>query len=253
MSYFSIDPQTKGDTQTATAVDPANPVDYVAKVVAAKGAQWSDPQELAKGYDASQAYIQNLENQAKEMQTELEKQDYAKTLLEQLQSQGKPPVTEQTVAPDSTTQENTTPQRSEDELKNLMKEVLTQTNTENVKSSNLQRVDEKLKELYGTEAEAKMAKKSQELGLSKERLQDLAGESPEAFFQIIGEKVEKEFNKTTQGTINTSAPAFENTSNVRNWDYYENLRRTNKALYFSAAVQKQLFADKVEQGSTFGN
>jgi len=59
---------------------------YLAKLVATKGENWKDPEVLAKGKLEADGYIKNLEDQLTQMREDLQKQDYAKTLLEELQT-----------------------------------------------------------------------------------------------------------------------------------------------------------------------
>jgi hypothetical protein len=54
-----------------------------------------------------------------------------------------------------------------------------------------------------------------------------------------------------QGTIRTEGVNMQ-ASAERNWEYYQNLRRTNKQLYYSPKVQRQLMEDKTRLGTRFG-
>ena len=249
MTYFQGD-QTNVTPTTETPTNQSNQDDYVAKVVAEKGDQWSNPQVLAKSKIEADSHITNLENQLKEMREDMGKQDYAKTLIEQLQGQKQvTPPSEEVLTGNTTPKENTT--LGEDELKNLIKSVLGNVNDEDRKTSNLRKVDEKLSTLFGTDAQVQMEKRSTELGLSKERMAELAGESPDAFFRLIGEAPKVDTNKTNTSSINTSS--FTSNDGKRDWNYYQNLRRENKSLYYKPAIQKQLLADKLAMGSNFGN
>ena len=42
-------------------------------------------------------------------------------------------------------------------------------------------------------------------------------------------------------------------SNVRNWNYYQNLRRENPNQYYSPKVQQQMIQDRMQMGDKFGN
>lgn len=260
MSYFQGNTQetnTENNTNNQGNTNQSNQEDYIAKVVADKGDQWSDPQVIAKGYVSSQEYISQLETQASELREDLSKQDYAKTLLEQLANQGKPHVEDGKKVSNTEDDPNkgaTTPSLGADELKNLIKSTLAETNAQEVVSNNLRAVDAKLTELFGTDAEARMNERSKELGMSKERLQEIAGESPNAFFKLIGEEpIKKETNHTPTSTINTSIDSFAGTSKERDWAWYQNLRKTNKRLYYDPKTQQQLLQDKLRLGASFGN
>lgn len=257
MSYFSGENQNTVDqnNQQQQQQTQNQQEDYVAKLVQAKGDTWGDIQVIAKGKLESDEFISNLEKQNEELRAELDKQDYASELLKQLQSKNNetPPAGNQTGVQGSTKQENTTPQFSEDELKALVKSTLESTNAEAVKEGNLKAVDAKLNELYGTEVDKVMEKRSADLGMTKERLQELAAESPSAFMTLIGEEVKQESNPVTKGTINTSTDSFTMQTGERDWTYYQDLRRKDRKTYFTPAVQKQMMQDKLRLGDKFGN
>ena len=253
MPYFSGDNQNTD--QNNQQQQSQNQEDYVAKIVQSKGDNWADPQVLAKGKLEADEFISNLEKQNEELRAELNKQDHAKELLEKLQAKQNetPPAGNQLEVKGSTGQENTTPQFSEDELKALVMSTLETRDAETVRSGNIAAVDAKLNELYGTEVDKVMSQRSVELGMSKERLGELAAESPSAFMKLIGEEVKVEANPVTKGTINTSTDSFTMQSGERDWKYYQELRRKDRRTYFSPAVQKQMMQDKIRLGDKFGN
>jgi len=254
MSYFSGDNQnTDQNKQGQEAQNQTE--DYIAKVVQSKGDNWADPQVLAKGKLEADEFIVNLEKQNEELRAELNKQDYTKELLEKMQAkQNETPTTGNQLADKGGTgQENTTPQFGEDELKALVMSTLETRDAETVRNGNIQAVDAKLNELYGTEVDKVMDKRSAELGMSKERLGELAAESPSAFMKLIGEEVKVEANPVTKGTINTSTDSFTMQAGERDYKYYQELRRKDRRTYFTPAVQKQMMQDKIRLGDKFGN
>ncbi len=256
MSFFTDGNQTD-QTETNQNQEAHNQQDFLQKVVQEKGEQWQDPQTLAKGYVNAQEYIKQLEQQTQEMREDLGKKDYAEKLLKELQGTQAPnsgvstEVSKQNTG--DTTTENTTPTVSEQDLKGLIEETLTQREEENTSRQNLKATDDKLQELFGTEVEAEVSKRIGSLGMSKERAMQIAAESPTAFFKLIGEDVHKESNPVRQGTVNTEASLMNQASGKRNWKYYQDLRRENKKLYYSPKTQNQMLKDRQEQGERFYN
>lgn len=251
MSYFSGDNQTTDQNQQQQ--NQSNQEDYVAQLVQSKGDSWSDIQVVAKGKIEADTFISDLERQNEELRTELAKQDHAKELLEKLQTNGTPTAGNKSAEQGSTNKENTTPQFSEDELKALVMSTLENRDAETVRNSNIATVDAKLTELYGDKVGEVMDKRSGELGMTKERLQDLAAESPSAFMKLIGEETKAEPSPVKKGTINTSTDSFTMQTGERDWKYYQDLRRKDRHTYFSPAVQKQMLQDKIRLGDKFGN
>lgn len=243
--------QTTGQTtnppqQTQTTED------WLAKVVEVKGEKFKDVNVLAKSKLEADNYIAELERQLKEMRDEFGKQDYASKLLEQLQNKGANTTEPKPVVDTGGTNTgDTKPDISEDVIKTLVEQTLTQREAQNTAAQNVALVQNELSNRYGTEAKSFVEKKASELGMSYERLSAIAQESPTAFFKLVDES-KKEFKPLTQGTINTSSASFQ-APTERNWTYYQKLRKENGRLYYSPQVQQQMFKDRVRLGDKFGN
>lgn len=225
--------------------------DWLAKIVEVKGEAFKDPQVLAKSKLESDNYIKQLESQLTDLRTELSKEEAAKKLLAELQSRRQDPNANSVPKQGETNPSDTKPVLSEDEIQRLVEETLSKREQANSAQQNAKMVQDQLTQKYGTEAKVHVEKKAQELGMSFERLSALAAESPSAFMTLIGEP-KTEFKAPVQGTINTAAGNYSNPSE-RNWDYYQNLRRTNKTLYFNPKTQQQMMQDKMRLGDRFGN
>ena len=243
--------QTTGNEETTEGQ-----TSFLDRLVKAKGDNWKDTEVLAKGKLEADAYIAQLEQQAKELREEVAKQDYAKQLLDQLQSKATDSTTVKTEEPKvdnnsgTHTDGDTKPKVGEDDLKSLVSQTISALEQEKIVSKNVAFVSEELAKTYGTDATAFVQKKAQELGMSVARLEEIAKESPTAFFTLIGEP-KKEIPSMVKTTVRTEAALQTNTSE-RNWEYYQRLRRENKNRYFSPEVQQQLLRDKQRLGKNFG-
>lgn len=242
--------QTKGQGGNQNQ-PPTNPVDWLAKIVEVKGEAFKDPQVLAKSKLESDKFIGELQRQVEELRTELSKEEYAKKLLNELQGRRQDPNANLAPKDGETKPSDTKPELSEDVIKRLVEQTLTQREQSNTSTQNTRLVQEKLQEKYGTEAKAHIEKKAQELGMSFERLSSLAAESPTAFMTLIGEP-QPEYKPLVNGTVNTSSAQYSNAAE-KDWNYYQNLRRTNKTLYFDPKTQQQMLKDKMRLGDRFGN
>tara|TARA_R110000737_G_scaffold326745_3_gene340618 strand:+ start:285 stop:1058 length:774 start_codon:yes stop_codon:yes gene_type:complete len=257
MSVFTEGAATTQSTQTEQVTTETSPPQesFVAKLVEAKGENWNNPEVLAKGKLEADGYIQQLETQLTQMREDLGKQDYAQKLLDQLQNKAADPTTANAAMPNNntggTSDGNTNPNLSEDDLKSLVEKTLSAREKDGLVKQNLSIVDQELEKSYGTEAKATVQKKADELGISIERMQEIAAESPNAFFSLIGEP-KKTFNPMVQGSVRTEGVNMKS-STERNWAYYQNLRRTNKHDYYTPKVQQQLMEDKMRMGDGFGN
>jgi hypothetical protein len=256
MSAFETTPAvtTPANTEPVVQTTPTTE-SFVNKLVETKGANFSDPEVIAKSKLEADAYIATLEEQTKELREDLGKQDYAKKLLDQLQTKATD------IAPVKTGESNTnngntntdgvTKPLESGDIESLIKKALADKDVQSRTESNLSAVDAKLTELYGTEAKATIDKKGSELGLSVERLQAMAAESPKAFFALIGEEAPKMSNPVTQSTVNTSS-AYTVTSE-RDANYYRKMRKDNPSEYYSPRVQQQQVDDLTRLGDKFNN
>ena len=230
---------------------------FLGRLVETKGEQWRDTEVLAKGKLEADTYISTLEQQLSELKEDLGKQDYAKSLLEQLQNRAtdttnvNPGVQSNSNKISGPEAGNTTPDLSESTLKSLVEQTLTERDQQNTVKQNLSSVNEQLEQMYGTEATVEVEKKASALGMSVSRLQDIAAESPTAFFTLIGEQ-RRSTQPMVSGTIRTEGVNMQSNNQERNWDYYQNLRRTNKNLYYSSKVQQSLLEDRKRLGNRFG-
>ena len=252
---FTDSAETKQPEQSSEAQGQETPSQesYLQKLVETKGENWKDPEVLAKGKLEADGYIKNLEDQLGQMREDLKKQEYQAQILDHLQNKAtestavKPEVSNNN---DSTTEGNTKPTLSEEDLKSLVEQTLNQREIDSTVSNNLKLVDEELEKSYGTEAQAKIQEKAQELGMSMERIKEIAAESPNAFFALIGEP-KKTFSPMVQGSVRTEGVNMQ-ASAERDWSYYQKLRRENRNLYYTPKIQQQLMEDKSRLGSKFG-
>lgn len=226
---------------------------YLQKLVEAKGENWKDPEVLAKGKLEADGYIKTLEDQLAQMREDMKKQDYQAQILEQLQNKATESTAVNNEVPNNNgdiNTQNTTAAVDEETLKSLVEQTLTQREKDNTVQQNLSQVDKELESSFGTEAAATVQKKAQELGMSMDRLRDIAAESPSAFFTLIGQP-QKTFSPMVQGSVRTEGVNMQ-ASTERDWSYYQKLRRENRNLYYSPKVQQQMFQDKARLGEKFG-
>jgi hypothetical protein len=220
--------------------------DWIAKVAEEKGEHWKDPQTLAKGYIHAQKRIKELEA----LEEDARKNDYAKQLLEELKQQKASAIPSE-AAPvqnqGNQAQENTTPNPAD--IESLITKALSDREKQNTVAQNIALADQKLTEAYGTEAAKVLNQRAQELGMSLDRLKELAGESPTAFLRLVGEANPKETNRGFNATVNTST-GFERNAE-RNSAYYMKLRRENKSKFYDPKTQNQMLADMARLGSNF--
>lgn len=226
---------------------------FVEKLASERGDNWRDPEVIAKGKIESDTHIKELERQLEEMREDLSKQDYANQLLQQLQNKAPASTAESVVAPThegGTTEANTQPEISEDVLKSLVEKTLTEREFANTKQQNIDSVTQQMQEKYGTDAQMIINRKAEELGITAQRMEELASESPSAFLTLIGEPGVPSPN-LTRGSVNTNG--LGQASTERDFSYYQKMRRENRSGYYSPKVQQQMMEDRMRLGDRWGS
>lgn len=223
------------------------PASYLEALVG-EGKKFNNPEELARGKFEADQYIEQLKSKLAELETDAALEDRLKGLLTQ-----KP----QTPAPDNNGAEAHQPAKpatQDIDLAAEVKKILAETSIESKRANNVNEVASKLIETFGDETKANQAvkQKAADLGVSIEYLQDVAAQSPKAFFSLVGVEVQTP-NRPTQGDVNTAAlkasPATGAKPNTYSW--YKQLRKDNPTLYRSAAIQEQMHKDALSAGADF--
>jgi len=229
------------DTTSQPVTDPTTQPSVVDQLVG-EGKKFKTIEEALQGKIEADNFIEEQKAKIDSLEAQVNKDDRLDELLKQLQDKAITPVVETETTPEGT------PKLEVDDLKSLVDSALKEHEKEGIRSKNLSIVEQELEKNFGTEAEAEVLKKVKELGVSKETLSTMAGESPAAFLTLMGTPPTKSSNPIVSGDV--KVPDFVN-SGVRDNDYYRNLRKTNKTLYYSGQVQEQMFKDRVSQGGSF--
>ena len=228
---------------------------FVKELVEARGEHWSDPEVIAKGKLEADVYVRQLERQVEELREDLGKQTKATTLLELLQegSLEAPTSKPEMLQEEGDTSKNDTSSETSDEdrLKSLVEQTLTQREQSATAEQNKASVAEALRNSYGNEADKAIEAKVKELGVSKNRLMELAAESPSAFMALMGE-VSKPVRNLANSSVRTEGSNLK-PSGERDFQYYQRLRRENRSAYYEPKIQQQMFEDAKRLGSNFGH
>ena len=252
-----------GVNQTPTTQTPSNvSLTYTDQLVG-DGKKFQDTEALAKGKLEADQHISTLEDQIKILQSGQDKEQYAKQLIDQLeQSKAAALVNTASNAQVQTPQSNVnSPDQqpattqptgvSETDLRSLVENALSDAKSKELVTGNLKLVNDELTKKFGTEANVRIEEKAKSLNMTKEKLEAIAAESPQAFFTLIGEPVQVTRNPVVQGSINTDGAIPQLNSGVKNFNYYQDLRRKEPAKFKSTAMQTEYAAAAIAQGDAF--
>ena len=223
---------------------------FLNKLVTERGEKWSDPEVIAKGKLEADAHIANLERQLAEMREDLSKSDYSKQLLDALQNKAGNTNPEPAMAHDKdgdTAAQDTTGDGVD--VESLVEKTLAKREQEAKVAQNVQMVQEALTSSFGSEALNTVKARADELGMSLEAMEEMAKTSPKAFLSLVGSAPQPQRNADVTSSKNTVADS--NTAGKKNWNHYQNLRRTNPNQYYSPRVQNEMMKAHAEQGDRF--
>ena len=218
-----------------------------------EGKKFKDVESLAKGKLEADRHIAEITKTLNELREEVSKQDYAKDLLTKLQDKGTDTSTVNSAtgnnAGNSATGDTTS---TASEIETLVEQLITKKEKSRTLEQNVALANEAVLKQYGEKAAEVVKGKAAELGMSVERLKEIAAESPSAFLQLIGAKTQARTESvTTPSSIRTET--FSNTNSDRTFEYYQKMRKENKSLYYSPKVQRMLMDDRLRLGEKFYN
>jgi len=221
------------------------------------GKKFRDAQALARGKKEADDFIEELKRQNEELRKELDKQDYAKELLENMKTENQHLHTKEApVDEDHTKSKVEGSEGSDVDIESIVEQALSKREQANKAQGNRTKVNQKLHEVWGDKAAEMLRERANELDLDFDSLKEVSERSPTAFFRMLG--IDSNSNKPPasppKGDKNTMAyeSSSANTSGDRTWAWYEELRRNNRRKYFSPEVQRQLMEDKRRMGDKFG-
>lgn len=209
--------------------------------------KYKDPDALAKAYA-------NIERHARTLEAENAK---ARAELDTLQATNhsapsEPPRQEPPKTGDNREPAPSSPPRNEDDFRSQIKEEIRALNEQERGVNNIETTARKMIEVYGNESAANEAirKRAKELDVSVDWLRDSAARSPSAFYASMG--------IPSNGGTDRSTPAPNNEVNFRggssdrkNFEYFDRIRKDDPKLYFSAATQREMMNQAREMGADF--
>ena len=221
-----------------------------------EGKKFKTPDDLAKAKLESDRFIEKLQNEQRELREELARRLSAEEALKRAQEAASRVETGGTPPP-----QTPPPQRTQEQpdIKAEIAKALNQREQERTVQSNIEQVTHKMTSTYGSvdKAAEVVQNRAQELGMDVAKLRELASENPKAFFKLIGvDDRQQEAPKTTSWGNTKSAVAMKNgagatTVTPGTYKWYQELRKSDPAAYYSPRVQLQMDKDAREKGEKF--
>lgn len=218
---------------------------YVEELVG-DGKKFKSVEDLARGKYEADLHIELKNRQFDELAADYKRlrEEYnagpaLKELIDQLASQ-KPTNTNDTQGDVGTQQPTFDPAQLDSLVTTKVKELEITRKSED----NFRTVKEKLQDRYGDSFPTVIASQTQKLGLTAEKVDDLARTAPQAFFKLMGLE-DKATSETFQAPPRSSQrnDSFAPTVQTRKWSYYKNLVKTQPNLFSDAKAHNQMMAD----------
>ena len=239
-------------TQTNPLIDESK--NYLEEYVG-EGKKFKDAAELAKAKATSDAFIEQLKAEQAELRKEyfaLREEYNARPALQELIDQLKN-NTQHTSSDDTSANDDTTPALKPEDIESLVAKKLQEAEQTKQQEENYRTVQAKLKERYGENYVQLLENQISTLGLTKDFANDLARNHPQVFIKTFGldaTPAQNNFQAPPRGSVN---PPMNNSNVKRDWNYYENMRKTDYQKYWDPKTQLQMIADKATLGEAFGN
>jgi len=218
-----------------------------------EGKKFADPEALAKGKYEADVHVTNLERQLAEMRNDIDQGAKITELMELVREQHKPApkdLDKSPVVPGDTS----SGQMTEDELKSLIEQHVSERDKQTSVTKNITDSEKALEDKYGEAAGRVITTRAAELGMSVDQMKELAGTSPKVFSRLVGLDDKASFSGTFLGETQRSEGATLKSADTRNFAFYQDLRKKNRAHYYSPKVQMQMMKDREEMGrKAFGN
>lgn len=213
-------------------------------------AKWKDKpaEELLKAKVEADLYIKTLEKQKDELRADYLTQReelLAKAKFEDLLTQFK--SSPETPAATPPAKEVESPKEPVD-IDAKVRKLIEETRQADRRTANVTQVQEKLRERFGNNYQSVL----KDTGLSNNQINDIAGDSPEAIFRLVGLRdTQREDFQTPPRSAQRSDNFSPKGQTKRDWNYYQELKKTNPKLYLDPKLSVQMHNDAIEQGEAF--
>lgn len=217
--------------------------------------KWKDktPEDVLRAKVEADLHIKALEREKAElrqMYTEQREELLAKAKWDEYLDRVSKPQQEQPVVPKA--EDVQSQQHNPVDFDKLITEKLSAYERAKIESTNADKVQSKLRERYGDNYVSVLRDQQSSLGLSNEDVNSLAKKSPEAFFRVMGLNERPVNDYAAAPRSSQRNDSFSPKNVVRDYNYYQELKKTNPLLYLDPKISLQMERDAQELGERFG-
>lgn len=233
----------------------AQPLDrnYLADLVG-EDKKFKTTEDLAKGKYVADNYILTLESQLDQLRG-----DYLKLHEEQMAKAGLQELIDRmnVSTPQPTKDTNPIVQEAKPTIdpkviEDLIDSRMTQRERERREAANIQEVKTKLEATLGKEYQENLQTRMAEVGLSADEFNQMARNNPKALTRLLDlEPVVPSRDPWSPPRTNIRTDQFKPKTEVRDWQWYQDLKVKDPKKYYSRETNVQMHKDALELGAAF--
>jgi hypothetical protein len=241
--------QTTSTTQPKDATPPTGPLSELV----GPDKKFKTVDDLAKGKQESDAFISKLQDENAELRKLANTVGDLESKIKFLSELKSVTPTEPVTTPAPVTPQGTAPKGlTEEDVVRVMES----RRAEERRVNNVREANAALMSQFGSEADAVLSLRARELGVSKEYLNEMAAQSPQAFYATIGFSPKGSSSSPTLSSRVTGqnvGGATPSSTGLRNEKYYNDLKAKMGAWKFAAdaSIQKQMWKDMEQLGERY--
>jgi hypothetical protein len=216
-----------------------------------EGKKFKTPEELARGKAESDRFIARLLEEKKQLAEDLNARMRLEEVLDRMTNPGNNQPVRTPVQPDPDNDGQDKRTVDPVAIAKQVREELIREQQDAVRLQNIQDVKAKLAETWGPGFAQKLDETAKSLGMTREQINQVAMDTPKAFFKLVGADAPKaQTDLFTPPSSSVNAP-FQPGTSERNYAYYQKLRKTDPTAYHSPSVQMQEYKDALRLGEKF--
>lgn len=214
------------------------------------------PEEVLAAKVESDLYIKTLTSRMDDLtkdHLQLMEESKAKAqlqdLIDRLEKRGEGQEQNQQNQSGSETQQ---PSFKPEDIEAIVNKKLSEADLQKKQTNNFNTVKATLKERLGDHHQEILKQRREELGLTQEFADELARNHPTVFFKTFGLEEQQQDNFRSPPRSNIRPSSFAPKQQVRDWNYYQELKKNNPKIYLDPKIAVQMHEDAIALGDRFG-
>lgn len=212
-------------------------------------------EDLARGKMEADRHIQNLEKELAGLREDLNARLNMESFLDRLEKSGVTPETSTQAPLESDYEDRVKPAGlSMEDVDKLVSQKLEEKTTQSQRQQNTQYAIQKLQEAFGPRFGDHVQKVTDEMGLGRQFLEDLAATNPNAFLKFVGAdkpQVRPNPDPVTAPRSSFNTASVSQGSGERTQSYYDKLRKEDPGRYWDKRTQAEMHRMALKLGEKF--